>query len=157
MQCGLQGFATRGTTISNRLTAWTNLIKSTKPSGELTRNPKEYLHHQNRTMILSLRYHEPKKMGKPKNKSRDRVQYGNVSILHDYKIERFLPPFIFQLTAAKVANSSETEIDIQRWKKLQNLNPNNYQKIQTKTDSIFCGSPGKQDPFLFGFLVDLIN
>lgn len=34
----LQGFETRGTEISNRLTAWHNLLEETRPNGLLTSN-----------------------------------------------------------------------------------------------------------------------
>lgn len=43
----------------------------------------------------------------------------------------------------KTDNSTETQIDIDRWKNLQNLNRNDNQPSQAKTDSYFCGSPGK--------------
>lgn len=39
----LQGFETRGTTISQRITAWQNMAEATRPSGSLTSNPKELL------------------------------------------------------------------------------------------------------------------
>ncbi|RZC41204.1 dispatched [Asbolus verrucosus] len=41
------GFSTRGTTISNRLTAWKNLDESTKPSGQFAINPKDILIKRN--------------------------------------------------------------------------------------------------------------
>lgn len=36
-----QGFETRGTTISERITAWKNIEESVRPSGSLTSNPSE--------------------------------------------------------------------------------------------------------------------
>lgn len=57
------------------------MIKATKPSGELTKNPKEYLLHQNKSIVLSVK-HDLKKIGKrKKNKTRDKVEYGSVSTL----------------------------------------------------------------------------
>lgn len=38
-----KGFETRGTTISQRITAWQNLAESLRPSGSLTANPSELL------------------------------------------------------------------------------------------------------------------
>ncbi|KAK3931850.1 Protein dispatched, partial [Frankliniella fusca] len=37
------GFETRGTTISQRITAWQNIVEATRPSGSLTSNPGELL------------------------------------------------------------------------------------------------------------------
>ncbi|XP_011863763.1 PREDICTED: protein dispatched-like [Vollenhovia emeryi] len=36
------GFEARGTVLSQRLTAWSHLVETTKPRGELTDNPFEY-------------------------------------------------------------------------------------------------------------------
>lgn len=37
----MQGFETRGTVISRRLTAWTNLLDATKPSGQFAVDPRD--------------------------------------------------------------------------------------------------------------------
>lgn len=73
--CYYKGFSTRGTTISNRMTTYNNLIKSTKPSGQLVINPKEVLLHRNYT---SNKLKE-KKISKVKKKNKNQKQkYNNV-------------------------------------------------------------------------------
>lgn len=39
----MQGFETRGTVISRRLTAWANLLDATKPSGLFVVDPRDIL------------------------------------------------------------------------------------------------------------------
>ncbi|KAJ8926816.1 hypothetical protein NQ314_020664 [Rhamnusium bicolor] len=115
------GFSTRGTTISNRLTSWTNLIKSTRSSGHLAANPKEFLHYRSRNNSLPS-YKPPKKNGKRK-KTKSKPVYGNVYLNEE-------------------RNSTETVTDVDRWKAVQSLTPGPNKNSNVKiTDNFFCGSP----------------
>ncbi|KAJ8916474.1 hypothetical protein NQ315_014692 [Exocentrus adspersus] len=130
------GFSTRGTTISNRLTAWENLVNSKSVvnmsySG-LTTNPKEYFENQNRSYSslrslpsLRLSHRSSKKKIKTK-KSKSVPVYGNV-YLNDTR------------------NGTETNKDAARWYAIKMLTPSSTEKIFEKsTDTFFCGNPDEK-------------
>lgn len=66
-----KGFTTRGTIISDRLTAWRNLEEATRPSGQFAINPKDILIHRNVTFF------KPKI--KKNNKKKKTKQFKNFS------------------------------------------------------------------------------
>ncbi|KAG5880194.1 hypothetical protein JTB14_006627 [Gonioctena quinquepunctata] len=121
------GFSTRGTTISNRLSTWTNLIKSTRPSGEFTTNPKEYLYIRNRNNSHNSPPRKPKqkKPKKPK-KLKGQPVYGSVVTLNDDR------------------NSSDFITDLDRWKAVESLTPNQDQNTEDSDENFFCGSPDER-------------
>ncbi|KAJ8986210.1 hypothetical protein NQ317_009916 [Molorchus minor] len=98
------GFSTRGTIISNRLTAWANIIKSTSPAGELTSNPQEFLEIQNKTNSIPYLRLQKREGGKKsiRRKNKSKPIYGNVYISEE-------------------RNSSVTLTDIDRWKAIHSL------------------------------------
>lgn len=67
-----QGFTTRGTVISDRLTAWRNLKEATRPSGQFAINPKDILIHRNVTFFKP-------KIKKHNNKKKKNKQIKNFS------------------------------------------------------------------------------
>ncbi|XP_060515797.1 protein dispatched [Cylas formicarius] len=128
------GFSTRGTYISNRLTAWENLLKNTKPSGLFVKNPKEYLMIKNFTnneipMVI------PKKHLKRK-KGQEQVVYGNV-----YTTEE--------------KNMSEVNGNANIWKAVQNLTWGPIKgRHRLNIDNFFCGPP---DPKYAHFVITSKN
>nr|XP_023021379.1 protein dispatched [Leptinotarsa decemlineata] len=114
------GFSTRGTTISNRLTTWANLIKSTRPSGDFTTNPKEYLKHRNRNHSSLL----PKHKSKPRNHNKPKETINGT------------------VYGVLVQNIDSSDLDEQdRWKALQNLTPKVELFPDDSEENFFCGSP----------------
>ncbi|XP_030756335.1 protein dispatched-like [Sitophilus oryzae] len=129
------GFSTRGTLISNRLTTWQNLEEECRPSGYLTKNPKEYLMHKNMNNSF---LNEPriKTEGRRKNKnSRDRLFGQNNYVEYEPKNET-----VYGKVITNEKNATETTkfgLDY-----LQNLtNKNNKHRVYEKH---FCGPPDEK-------------
>ncbi|CAH1153672.1 unnamed protein product [Phaedon cochleariae] len=125
------GFSTRGTIISNRLTTWSNLVKSMRPSGELTTNPKEYSYHPNKNNSQHQPSRKPKakKLKKPK-KPKAQPVYGSVTLNED-------------------KNTSDVTVEHDRWKALQSLTPTLNKHSDDADENFFCDSPEPQ----YGHLV----
>ncbi|KAF7268497.1 hypothetical protein GWI33_018378 [Rhynchophorus ferrugineus] len=131
------GFSTRGTVISDRLTTWQNLENECKPSGYLTKNPKEYLRTRN---ISSNSYSiEPRvkmegrrrKSKNPKNKLYGQKNY----IEYDPKNETVYGKVI--TNEKNATDNPQFGLDY-----LQNItNSNNRHAVYERH---FCGAPDEK-------------
>nr|CAI5854228.1 unnamed protein product [Callosobruchus analis] len=121
------GFQTRGTIIANRLTTWANLVKSTRPSGEFTENPKPYLESirkmQRQKLQSNKQKKNPKKGKMKKNRSKIPV-YGNITTVQDKNTSKW--------------------VDIERWKSISKLEQLGTANGPPITDYLFCGSPDER-------------
>ncbi|CAH0562519.1 unnamed protein product [Brassicogethes aeneus] len=121
------GFSTRGTTISNRLIAWTNLEKSTKPSGQFSINPKQVEMQRN----YSISKAKQKKSGKKKkNKKTTSYEYGNIHV--------------------NEGNKTKPAEKVNKWKLLKEFaakanNTQHFAEIKfIYPDGFFCGTPDER-------------
>ncbi|XP_056645516.1 protein dispatched [Diorhabda sublineata] len=123
------GFSTRGTKISNRLTTWKNLLKSTRPSGEYTTNPKEYLYIQNKN----------KTQQPPKTKNSSKLKPKK-----HRKPKKLKEPVFGSETLYEDSNSSNAIAELNRWKAVQNLTPKPHKNFESNDENFFCGNPDEQ-------------
>ncbi|KAF5279572.1 hypothetical protein FQA39_LY18285 [Lamprigera yunnana] len=122
------GFQTRGTTIANRITAWKNLERATKPSGSLCVNPQEYLQTER---LINLK--KPRKESKSKKFNRSS---GTGSVTNTLpKVQTFM--------TEETINKTRTEKN--RWITLHKLaygkDFKNFRSQQLLYEDYFCGSP----------------
>lgn len=150
------GFSTRGTTISNRLTAWGNLVKSTKPSGQFAINPKDVLIHRNHTIIMQEKYKtkQPKHNKKKKTKKKQKP-HSNIFRIDDGNQTEFINPddkwkqkshnhIIFINEERNHTHNLEADT----WQKIRQLskekNPNDFNEKTFNSEGFFCGIPDEK-------------
>ncbi|XP_066585770.1 protein dispatched [Prorops nasuta] len=130
------GFEARGTDLAQRLTAWQNLMKATKPRGKLTNNPLEYYHdlqHLNQQTESISQNHNWTSQGivrkMPKNKNKKK---GKKSENRKNNTEKIF----------------EAEDNKDKWEELLELRNKNdinvldeHKNDQLDTDNFFCNLP----------------
>lgn len=144
-----KGFESRGTEISNRLTAWHNLLEEIRPSGRLTSNLYEYLPKRENvsviwTIFLCFDVFFHANYFKLKKKPITKVENGTKNLEHKTNKRKFAK----QLNSDKNAlDDGDTKEDnaIDRPKKRNGRKKikNRQKKLQQRSDGFFCGAPSE--------------
>ncbi|XP_050314515.1 protein dispatched isoform X2 [Anthonomus grandis grandis] len=131
------GFSTRGTEISATLIAWENLQKELKPSGSLTKNPKEYLMIRNRTSPINSK--DP--YFRTRGTRRKQKSLGT----RDSKTEQ---DFINETVYGKVIKTEKNAMIMpevsNKWQVIQNLTDTIPSYKSLNYHKQFCGSPDEK-------------
>ncbi|XP_066158603.1 protein dispatched [Euwallacea fornicatus] len=135
------GFSTRNTLISNRLTAWENLQREIRPSGILTKNPKEFLaaNHLNTTTVVSSTPYIKRRGSKKKNKQQNRIHANQIEAEDSERNK---------LVFGKLMNTSERDsldmLEKNKWRDLQNLTGYHPSEVLVSYEEQFCGQPDEK-------------
>ncbi|KAL3289766.1 hypothetical protein HHI36_023161 [Cryptolaemus montrouzieri] len=114
------GFSTRGTVIAKRLTTWENLVESTRPSGELTVNPKELLLQKPNDTVQYI------KLTKNNKKKISKKEYGKVLVNE---------------------KSNITDNNYENWKEIKKMTNSSFvlkAKVRIENEGFFCGNPDEK-------------
>ncbi|GJQ67819.1 putative hedgehog receptor [Trypoxylus dichotomus] len=118
------GFQTRGTSLSDRITTWYNLVEATKERGLFTANPRQYLQRNNISSLYKL-----KKLRNSRRKNRK-------------KYNNFAPTIL-------VEPSNVSDPNEKNWKDLRRLLNSSsterklFKPFNIPREGFFCGPPNR--------------
>ncbi|KAL1492621.1 hypothetical protein ABEB36_010857 [Hypothenemus hampei] len=132
------GFSTRNTIISNRLTTWQNLQNDVRPSGSLTKNPKEFLISKHLINVTMPSY-DPiiKRKGMRRKDSKNGTRYRHQNYVEDVKNETT----VYGKVITNEKKLKERPGDLNKWQALQNMSDYNGGSKKITYEKYFCGDP----------------